>query len=54
MVLFGFILFVSVAALLFVQSRSIEGDNTPSPGAIRAAFVTGQKFPAETMGLRKV
>jgi hypothetical protein len=54
MVLFGFILVVSVAALWAVQKMDIECVNPPRPK--RRAGVVAQKstFPAEGMGLRRI
>jgi len=54
MVLFGFIMVVSVAALLAVRKMDIECEN-PQP-AKRRTVVAAQpsKFPAEGMGLRRI
>jgi hypothetical protein len=54
MVLFGFILVVSVAALLGAQKLDIECNNPPQPK--RRATPVPQKsgFPAESMGLRRI
>jgi hypothetical protein len=56
MVLFGFILVVSVAALLGAQKLDIECNNPPQPQPRRRAAPVPQKsgFPAESMGLRRI
>jgi hypothetical protein len=57
MVLFGFIFFVSVAALLAVREMDIECDNLPkaraNQGPARRAPQTSG-FPAEPAGMRPI
>jgi hypothetical protein len=57
MVLFGFIFFVSVAALLAARAMNIECENPPKVKAHRAlALHAPQKsgFPAEPAGMRPI
>jgi len=54
MVLFGFILVVSVAALLAVQKMDIECLTPPRPQRRSAQVPQKSTFPAESMGLRRV
>jgi len=54
MVLFGFILVVSVAALLGVQKLDIECNNPPQHKRRAAPVPQKSGFPAESMGLRRI
>jgi len=54
MVLFGFILVVSVAALLAVRKMDVECINPPRPQRRAAPVPQKSTFPAESMGLRRV
>jgi hypothetical protein len=61
MVLFGFILFVSVAALLAVRAMDIECENPPKPRPYREPELRPYRspapepnFPAERMALRRI
>jgi len=54
MVLFGFILFVSVAALLAAQAMDIECENPPTRRQSRILARKTRGFPEERMGLRQI
>jgi hypothetical protein len=54
MVLFGFILFVSAAALLAVRLSDIARENRLEPGRTRTTIQNHREFPAESMGLRQL
>jgi hypothetical protein len=55
MVLFGFIFFVSVAALLGARALDIECERQPKVRPYRPVRVEQHSgFPAESMGLRQI
>jgi len=54
MVLFGFIFFVSVVALLAVRAMDIEGETPLKARAVMMPADRKPGFPAESMGLRRV
>jgi hypothetical protein len=54
MVLFGFIFFVSVVALLAVRAMNIECEAPPRASAVMVYSDRNPGFPADSMRLRRI